>query len=208
MRQLITSAFVLLYLMSACKDAIQSEEGSKAGVMNADRTDHSTLINREIKKAVYTIGDSINETNLSRFKYFGTFFKGRAHYFHNHIDSVNNGTHKGFDLLLAYFDSQLARVKYRLETDISNELIRKYGSCKIRALDSVATSIVKARNILISNEGQVRLNADLKNYQMTWSKNGKEIVFTSRERDDNTPLFTYEERISDYKDAMIYLTRY
>jgi len=102
----------------------------------------------------------------------------------------------------------LARIKYKVEKDISKDLILKNGSCKIKPLDSIATQIVKTKNILINSEDGMRLNEKLKNYQMTWVKDDKEIVFTSQERFEDDTLFIYEERVIDYKHELIYLTRY
>lgn len=200
----------LLFFMVSCADP-ENDQSDNRGFQNAaseilQQANHSGKL---LTKKSYSIGDSLHQTDLSNFKYFGGFYKGRALYYHNHLDTIyHEKSIKGRDLLLCFFDNQIARVKYELDVDITKDLMYKYGSFKIKPLDSISRVIVKSGDVLVRGNDQISLNDQIKNYELIWNNPDKQIVYTHFENYDSKKSFIYEERIPDYKSSMIYLTRY
>lgn len=163
---------------------------------------------RRLLRRPFAIGDSLQKTDLRNFEFFGDFFKGRARYYHNHQDTIYHDIGiKGNNLLLCFFDDQIARLKYRIDRDISLDLMMKYGAFKFRPMDSLSRVMVQQGNVLSEGASKFGIHEDLKNYELVWQKPDKQIVYRSYHGLDSTS-YTYEERIADYKDAMVYLTRF
>lgn len=202
--------FTVISFSSACTDYSKDQSDESSQITDGISQDQPQVNkSKKLVKKAYSIGDSLHSTDLRNFKYFGAFFKGRAIYYHNHQDTIFHGKNiKGKDLLICFFDNQIARLKYELDTDITNELMLKYGSFKIKPLDSLSRAIVKSGNILNRGKERISLQKGIKNYQLTWNNPSKQIVYTRYEKLTSERSFFYEERIPDYKSSMVYLTQY
>lgn len=210
MRSVFLICIISAWILSSCKD--NDQNGSHDQTTDAESKipvkDALPQTKKLIKKS-FKIGDSLHLTDLNNFKHFGSFFQGRAIYYHNYEDTIYHGNSaNGKELLLCFFDHQIARMKYQVDRDIASELMQKHGSFRIKPLDSLSQILVKSGNILIRNNKQISLHQDIKNYELTWQKTDKQIVFRRSENFGSVQSFVYEERIPDYKESMIYLTRY
>ncbi|MEL6562313.1 MAG: hypothetical protein AAFQ94_29340 [Bacteroidota bacterium] len=210
MKSVSLAIVVMLCFLFSCKEGEQTAEFNEQPVNQTEGLSASTFKGiKKLTKKSFAIGDSLHLTDLNNFKYFGSFFKDRAIYYHNYEDTIYHGKDiKGSNLLLCFFDQHIARMKYQVDRDLTSELMRKYGSFRIKPLDSLSVVAVKSGNILDKSEGTISLHEDIKNYELTWLKPDRQIVFRRSENFESTRLFTYEERIPDYKESMIYLTRY
>ncbi|MGB3468277.1 MAG: hypothetical protein WBA74_23530 [Cyclobacteriaceae bacterium] len=210
MKQFFVWQMLICLLVAACGETDGNEvysDGNASEGLTVDVPERSGKV--KLKKNSYAIGDSITHTDLRNFKYFGTFFKGRASYFHNHKDTLFHGKDIiGRDLLICFFDNQIARLKYNLDTDISSLLMKKYGSFKMRPLDSLSRTVVKTGKVIIKENDSVSINRKIRNYELTWTRADKQIVFKRAQGFGAHNSYIYEERIPDYKSSMVYLTRF
>lgn len=210
MKSVYLSFAIVFCFVFSCKEREENAQSAEKHSSPSEEltANTSTGIKKQTKKS-FAIGDSLHLTDLNNFKYFGSFFKGRAIYYHNYQDTIYHGKDiKGSNLLLCFFDHQIARMKYHVDCDLTSELMRKYGSFRIKPLDSLSVITVKSGNILDKSENGISLHEDIKNYELTWQKSDKQIVFRRSENFESVKSFVYEERIPDYKESMIYLTRY
>lgn len=209
MKKLIIITALVCLTTFACEQPENTDSGKEGKEIEVTVSNQADSDAGLLLKRTYRIGDSLVHTDLRNFKYFGTFFKGRASYFHNHTDTLFHGAEiKGRDLLICFLDDQIARLKYHLDSDISTDLMKKYGSFKIKPLDSISRVQIKTGKVIVPGKQGVALHENLKSYELTWDHPDKQIVFKRSQNFDLQNSYIYEERIPDYRTSMMYLNRF
>ncbi len=201
--------FMFIALTACKKEEPPSDETSLVPeiVVETKKEENNNSVHRSKKH--YVLGRKLNEIDLRHFDYFGDFFGGRAKFFTNYEQPVNIGNGQSESMLLCFLDDDLSKIKYRMNEDIGPFLLSRLGKCKIRGLDSLTTVRIKQGSFIhVSDTGFV-ISEDLKYYQLRWERDDLEARYVVKKNlIDEKPLFAYEERITDYKETMLYLERY
>ena len=127
--------------------------------------------------------------------------------FHNHrlecyiIDSPNKTIYNKpvKAITLYYLDGVLARTRYQLEEDISDDLIQSYGSFTIRAFDAITRDLCHTEKVVQMIDRKKVLNKNLKNYRLKWSVNSK-MIYTRVDKTAPKKRFDYIESLEDYEE--------
>ena len=129
---------------------------------------------------------------------FSEFFNGRAEFYVvNSPDKYLYGK-KVDKMVLYYLDHYLARSKYELKQDITEDLIRQHGAFRIVGLDDKNREVVKE---LRQSHGQRTfqiLHHELDNVQLSWRQAERHMLWTIR-RQEGQARYTFIEEIPQYK---------
>ena len=157
-------------------------------------SDEKTAINRAIKLD----NKEEIEQNISDYEdqFFGTFYCDRMN-FHIVDDPKNKLFGVTVESIILYFiDGKLCKTKYILDTDISDFLLKKYGSFKIVAKDEKNQNILLNQKTVVRNASGISLNDSFDNYKLKWSKEEKEIMYKVSLNSDKK--YEYVEQKSNY----------
>lgn len=153
---------------------------------------------REVAKTVERdsiSGDTIHftvEENL-----YGTFFGDRAEFFIvNEPESLIHGA-KIKTVTFCYLDGELCKSKYVLASDISNKLIRTYGSFKIKGFDFKNRHVIQVEPVMMDYGKGQELNLNLHNFELTWILGDRHIKMRVNRYMADRP-FEYTEQLADY----------
>ncbi|MDQ3395331.1 MAG: hypothetical protein M3512_14635 [Bacteroidota bacterium] len=145
----------------------------------------------------FDLADNIPEREIAN-QLFGKFFDERAEFFvieDPHKTVLHANVKK---MTLFFLDGKLAKFKYILDTNISNQLINIYGSCKIIGLDLKNREELDNNNAIIKVNNKYLLSENLSNYQVQWDLGEKSLVMRVRTADDEI-LYEYEEKIKGFE---------
>jgi hypothetical protein len=128
---------------------------------------------------------------------FGRFFKQRAEFYV--IENPNKTLYnKPVRSITFYFlDGALAKTKYELDHDISDELIQSYGTFTIKGYDTLTRGLFKREKIISGNDDRKVLNKNLTNYELKWDLESK-FVFTRVDKSAKKKKFEYIEALKHY----------
>jgi len=101
-------------------------------------------------------------------------------------------------MTVCYLDQKLAQVKYNLDGNPANELIRGNAAAKLRIMgcDSINRKVLNSEPPVIKEGDRHVINKHLTNYLLRWKLNNKETLL--RVKGDECE---YIERILDYPVA-------
>ncbi|WP_421890971.1 hypothetical protein [Marinoscillum sp.] len=137
-----------------------TERGKKA---NHDKAVTYSLITVEI-------GTPKNQVNVAEEHLYGKFFGDRAEFYIVENPELYVSNAQVNRLTLYFIDGMLCKKKYDLESDISQELMKSYGSFKFKALNDSTRHISKSEKIVLKTNGRARINEHLNRFQMKWDK--------------------------------------
>src|SRR5688572_1855006 len=91
--------------------------------------------------------DTLRSYELGR-NLYGRFFRERAEFYiiENPNKTIYNRPVKS--ITLYFLDGTLAKTKYELEDDISDDLIHSYGNFTIQGYDTLTRRLVKSKRII------------------------------------------------------------
>lgn len=161
------------------KDAKKNEKNVPERFLRIDgQTD--TLRNYELGKNLY-----------------GKFFKSRAEFYiiENPNKTIYNRPVKS--ITLYFLDGTLAKTKYELDEDISDDLIHSYGGFTIKGYDMLTRKLFKTEQILSVENNKKILNKNLTNYELKWDLNSK-FIYTRVDRSAKKKRFEYIEALKHY----------
>ena len=94
---------------------------------------------------------------------FGKFFKQRAEFYiiENPNKTLYNRPVKS--ITLYFLDGTLAKTKYELDDDISDDLIQSFGTFTIKGYDTLTRGLFKREKIIAMNDQRKTLNKNLTN---------------------------------------------
>lgn len=128
---------------------------------------------------------------------FGKFFKQRAEFYI--IENPNKTLYsKPVKSITLYFlDGALAKTKYELEDDISDDLIHSYGTFTIKGYDTLTRALFKREKIVSVKDQKRMLNKNLTNYELKWDLESK-FVYTRVDKSAKKKRFEYIEALKHY----------
>ena len=128
---------------------------------------------------------------------FGKFFKQRAEFYI--IENPNKTLYNKpvRSITLYFLDGALAKTKYELDDDISDELIQSYGTFTIKGYDTLTRGLFRREQIISVNEQRKVLNKNLTNYELKWDLESK-FVFTRVDKAAKKKRFEYIEALKHY----------
>ena len=137
----------------------------------------------------------------SQENHYGDFYGKRATYYV--IESPENRLYNAQvnNIILYFLDGELAKTRYDLNQDIANRLIAELGKFNIRWKDTVDRDIMRNVPVITRSKDSIRINEQLRNFEMIWRKDEKHIRYEVR-KTDSTELFTYSEMKTDYLDNL------
>jgi hypothetical protein len=129
---------------------------------------------------------------------FGRFFKHRLEFYI--IDNPNKTIYnKPVKAITLYFvDGILARTKYQLDEDVSDDLIQSYGAFSIQAYDSLTRRLSKSKKILYVVDQRKTIDKKLTNYRLKWTLDSK-VIYTRVDKTAPKKRFEYVESLKDYE---------
>lgn len=208
--KLISPVFIILLLFGCAqeeeKPLMDEPVVAEEVVVEGDKPEP---VKKGRSKLHYVLGRKLAETNLQHFSFFGEFFGGRAKFFSNHEQPVDIGNGRSESVMLTFLDEDLSKIKYKMDEDIGPYLLNRLGKCKIKGLDSLTTVRIRQGSFLYASDSGLALSDDLKYYRLRWQKDDLEAVYiVKRNVIGEKPLYAYEEKISDFKETMLYLEHY
>ncbi|WP_276369793.1 hypothetical protein [Chryseolinea sp. H1M3-3] len=128
---------------------------------------------------------------------FGKFHKKRAEFYV--IEHPNKTIYnRPVKCITLYFlDGTLAKTKYELEEDISDDLIHSYGNFTIKGYDTLTRTLLKSEKVIHSENQKKVLNKNLTNYELKWDRNTK-FIYTRVDKSTTKKRFEYIEALKDY----------
>jgi len=130
---------------------------------------------------------------------FGRFFKQRAEFYV--IENPNKTLYnKPVKTITLYFlDGALAKTRYELEDDISDDLIHSHGTFTIKGYDTLTRGLFKREKIILVKDQKKMLNKNLTNYELKWDLESK-FVYTRVYKSSEKKRFEYIESIKSYSN--------
>ena len=102
-------------------------------------------------------------------------------------------------LVLYFIDSTLVRLRYDVDTNVSNNLLDSLGLSKFKPLDSISKHLLKSRKVYNKIKG--KLDEKLSNYELVWYKGDAVSRFRVRDRaGDSTDSFLFYTEMLGYKE--------
>ena len=128
---------------------------------------------------------------------FGKFFKQRAEFYiiENPNKTLYNKPVKS--ITLYFLDGALAKTKYELDEDISDDLIHSYGKFTIKGYDTLTRGLFKREKILSVKDQKKMLNKNLTNYELKWDLESK-LVYARVDKSAPKKRFEYIETLKHY----------
>ena len=128
---------------------------------------------------------------------FGKFFKQRAEFYiiENPNKTLYNKPVKA--ITLYFLDGSLAKTKYELDYDISDDLIQSYGTFTIKGYDTLTRGLFKREKIISVNDKRKVLNKKLTNYELKWELESK-FVYARVDKSAKKKRFEYVEALKQY----------
>lgn len=128
---------------------------------------------------------------------YGKFFQARAEFYiiENPNKTIYNRPVKS--ITLYFLDGTLAKTKYELDEDISDDLIHSYGAFTIKGYDTLTRKLFKTEQILFVKDDKKILNKKLTNYELKWDLNSK-FIYTRVDRSASRKRFEYIEALKHY----------
>jgi hypothetical protein len=93
----------------------------------------------------------------------------------------------------------LAKTKYELDDDISDDLIHSYGTFTIKGYDTLTRGLFKREKIILVKDQKKMLNKNLTNYELKWDLESK-FVYTRVNKSSVKKRFEYIESLKNYSD--------
>jgi hypothetical protein len=141
--------------------------------------------------------DTLRSYELGR-NLYGKFFRERAEFYiiENPNKTIYNRPVKS--ITLYFLDGTLAKTKYELEDDISDDLIHSYGNFTIQGYDTLTRRLVKSKRIIhVINDKKI-LNKSLTNYRLKWNVNSK-FIYARVDKSGPRKRFEYIESLKEYE---------
>jgi hypothetical protein len=141
--------------------------------------------------------DTLRSYELGR-NLYGKFFRERAEFYiiENPNKTIYNRPVKS--ITLYFLDGTLAKTKYELADDISDDLIHSYGNFRIQGYDTLTRRLVKGKRIIHVIDGKKILNKSLTNYQLKWNVDSK-FIYARVDKSGPKKRFEYIESLKEYE---------
>jgi hypothetical protein len=142
--------------------------------------------------------DTLRKYELGK-NLYGKFFQQRAEFYiiENPNKTIYNKPVKS--ITLYFLDGALAKTKYELDDDISDNLIQSYGTFTIKGYDTLTRGLFKREKIISVRDQKKMLNKNLVNYELKWDLESK-FVYTRVDKSAPKKRFEYIEALKHYTD--------
>lgn len=128
---------------------------------------------------------------------FGKFHQQRAEFYIIENPNKTIYNHPVKCITLYFLDGALAKTKYELDADISDDLIASYGAFSIKGYDTLTRSLLKTSSVLQKVDHRKLLNKHLVNYQLKWDMPSK-FIYTRVDKSRVKKRFEYIETAKDF----------
>lgn len=144
------------------------------------------------------LNDTLRNYELGK-NLYGKFFKQRAEFYivENPNKTIYNKPVK--TITLYFLDGTLAKTRYELEEDISDDLIHSYGTFTIKGYDTLTRGLFKREKIISVKDQKKILNKNLTNYELRWDLETK-FVYARVDKSSRKKRFEYIESLKDYSN--------
>jgi len=130
---------------------------------------------------------------------FGKFFRQRAEFYVIENPNKTLYNHPVRSITLYFLDGMLAKTKFDLENDISDDLINSYGAFTIKGYDTITRKLLKTEKVVEARQDKKVLNKNLINYQLKWDR-GTKFIYARVDKSRLKRRFEYIEAIKDYNE--------
>lgn len=141
--------------------------------------------------------DTLRNYELGR-ELYGKFFRDRAEFYIIENPNKTIYSRQVKSITLYFLDGMLAKTKYELEEDISDDLIQSYGNFTVRGYDTLTRRIVKSKRIFDVIDNKKTLNKNLTNYQLRWDLDSK-FIYARVDKSRTRKRFEYIESLKEYE---------
>jgi len=197
MRLTVTSISVIIILFTSCSKPETSREPHRQGLTErGKKANHDKAITYSL--ITVEIGTPKSQVNVAEEHLYGKFFGDRAEFYIVENPELYVSNSQVNRLTLYFIDGMLCKKKYDLESDISQELMKSYGSFKFKALNDSTRDISKSEKIVLKTNGSARINEHLNRFQMKWDQEEvliKYLIF----KDSAQAEIQLVEELSAYK---------
>lgn len=129
---------------------------------------------------------------------FGKFFSKRAEFYVIEKPNKTIYGHPVNSITLYFLDGTLAKTKYALDEDISDNLIQSYGNFTIKGYNSVTQRLCKTQKVITVVDRQKSLNKDLNNFELKWELADK-FIFARVDKTGTKKRFEYIESLKNFQ---------
>jgi hypothetical protein len=130
---------------------------------------------------------------------FGKFFRQRAEFYVIENPNKTLYNHPVKSITLYFLDGMLAKTKFELENDISDDLIKSYGAFTIKGYDTLTRKLLKTEKVVEARDDKNVLNKNLINYQLKWDRDTK-FIYARVDKSKLQKRFEYIESIKYYQE--------
>lgn len=189
----VTMLFFLVVLMS-CETGQRTDEKDTKEAQTSRREknipDRLLRIDGNVDTLrSYALGNSL----------FGKFFRQRAEFYVIENPNKTLYNHPVKSITLYFLDGALAKTKFELDDDISDDLIQSYGTFSIIGYDTLTRKMLKTEKVVQAINEKKVLNKNLMNYQLKWDRHTK-FIYARVDKSQHKKRFEYIESIKDYDE--------
>src|SRR5688572_25002370 len=181
-----------ILLLSGCQEQSESKEQSSEQLEIVDLKKNVAEKFLRIDGPTDTLRNYELQSNL-----FGKFHRQRAEFYIIENPNKTIYNHPVKRITLYFLDGALAKTKYELEDDISDDLIYSYGGFSITGYDTLTKRLLKTGTVLQKVDQRKVLNKQLINYQLKWDVPSK-FIYTRVDKSGAKKRFEYIETVKDY----------
>jgi hypothetical protein len=128
---------------------------------------------------------------------YGKFHRDRAEFYIIENPNKTIYGHPVKSITLYFLDGTLAKTKFELDQDISNDLIESYGKFTITGFDTLTRKLFKTEKVIHALNQRKVLNKNLLNYELKWEMPSK-LIYTRVDKSGPRKRFEYIETIKNY----------
>ena len=128
---------------------------------------------------------------------YGKFHRDRAEFYIIENPNKTIYGHPVKSITLYFLDGTLAKTKFELNQDISNDLIESYGKFTITGFDTLTRKLFKTEKVIHALNQRKVLNKNLLNYELKWEMPSK-LIYTRVDKSGPRKRFEYIETIKNY----------
>ena len=192
---MIRIAFLLicLALLSCEKDSEKEEKQQELDPAKIKKSEKN--VSERFLRIDGTL-DTLRQYELGK-DLFGKFFQERAEFYIIEDPNKTIYNHPVKSITLYFLDGKLSKTKYKLDADISDDLIHSYGTFTIKGYDSITRRLFKTEKIVDRVNNKKILNKNLISYELKWEMSSK-FIYTRVDKSGPMVRYEYIESLKNY----------
>lgn len=192
----------LLMLIGSCNQSSNFNSNSTTALIDTFKRTSNFISNKSTLD--FSLATNIESIDLSQFDLYGKFFNDRIQFYMSNNTNTNILNANVEHITLYFIDGVLAKSKYILSDNISSHLINTKGRFRFKALNWKNKDLAKNEDIIFKENQKHQINEKFDNYQLKWSTNSKDIIYTNKDSFELQPNnYVYSEILNHYKEVFI-----